>query len=200
MRKCATTLSEKKALNRQHILDIAEKMLVTRPDVSLELIAKEAGVGPATFYRYFGDKTNLVHALVDRLLQFMDTVLVIEHPEVDSLEQVIDQWIHATLAHPQRLMLLMSDGFWLEYSNVLKGTMKKMIESKKKKDALLDIIIEQEKKRGVINPDLPTSWIRDHILHTSLAIIEHMHQSNEKDITRALHMLKTTIFFGIAAR
>ena len=53
------------AANRQKLLEAGYRLFTgkTIDGVSLEMVAKEAGIGVATLYRYFGNKTDLAIAV-----------------------------------------------------------------------------------------------------------------------------------------
>ena len=53
------------ALNRRKLLEAGYRLFTgkTIDGVSLEMVAKEAGIGVATLYRYFGNKTDLAIAV-----------------------------------------------------------------------------------------------------------------------------------------
>ncbi len=54
--------------NRRRLLDAAHDLFLAEgPDVSLEAIARKAGVGTTTLYRHFSTKDELVRALLDEL-------------------------------------------------------------------------------------------------------------------------------------
>ncbi|MBN6051298.1 helix-turn-helix transcriptional regulator [Nonomuraea sp. RK-328] len=55
------------ARNRRRILDVASRLIAERGarQLSLDEVAREAGVGVGTVYRRFGDRTGLVWALID---------------------------------------------------------------------------------------------------------------------------------------
>lgn len=55
------------ARNRRKIIDVAVRMIAERgaEQLSLDEVAKEAGVGVGTVYRRFGDRAGLVWALID---------------------------------------------------------------------------------------------------------------------------------------
>lgn len=55
------------ARNRQKIIDVAVRMLATcgADRLSLDVVAREAGVGVGTVYRRFGDRSGLAYALLD---------------------------------------------------------------------------------------------------------------------------------------
>ncbi|WP_206061625.1 TetR/AcrR family transcriptional regulator [Nonomuraea basaltis] len=55
------------ARNRQKIIEVAARMIAERgaDDLSLDELAREAGVGVGTVYRRFGDRAGLIYALID---------------------------------------------------------------------------------------------------------------------------------------
>ena len=57
--------ADQKAANRRKLLEAGYRLFTgkTIDGVSLEMVAKEAGIGVATLYRYFGNKTDLAIAV-----------------------------------------------------------------------------------------------------------------------------------------
>jgi AcrR family transcriptional regulator len=56
--------------NRQRLLDAASDAFAEQgPDISIEAIARRAGVGATTFYRHFPTKEDLVEQLLDHLAE-----------------------------------------------------------------------------------------------------------------------------------
>jgi AcrR family transcriptional regulator len=56
--------------NRQRLVTAAREAFIEHgPEVSLEEIARRAGVGPTTLYRHFPDKDDLIEAVLDDLIQ-----------------------------------------------------------------------------------------------------------------------------------
>jgi AcrR family transcriptional regulator len=55
------------ARNRQKIVEVAAKMVAEHgaDDLSLDEVARVAGVGVGTVYRRFGDRSGLIYALID---------------------------------------------------------------------------------------------------------------------------------------
>jgi AcrR family transcriptional regulator len=54
------------ARNRRRVLEVAERLFAERGDaVTMDEIAREAGVGTGTVYRRFGDRAGLAQALLD---------------------------------------------------------------------------------------------------------------------------------------
>jgi AcrR family transcriptional regulator len=55
--------------NRQRLVTAARKAFIEDgPEISLDEIARRAGVGPTTLYRHFPDKDNLISAVLDDLI------------------------------------------------------------------------------------------------------------------------------------
>lgn len=57
------------------ILDAATECLARDPDLSLNDIARAAGVGRVTLYAHFDSRSGLVEAIVDRAMRHTDEVL-----------------------------------------------------------------------------------------------------------------------------
>jgi AcrR family transcriptional regulator len=71
------------ARNRRRILAAAARLFEERgvESVSMEAIASEAGVGKGTLFRRFGDRSGLVHALLDeRERAFQESIIRGEPP------------------------------------------------------------------------------------------------------------------------
>ncbi len=70
--------------NRQRLVTAArEAFAELGPDVSLDEIARRAGVGPTTLYRHFPDKDDLVAAVLDDLIAAV-------HDTADSTADIAD--------------------------------------------------------------------------------------------------------------
>ncbi|QXE38415.1 TetR family transcriptional regulator [Streptomyces sp. GMY02] len=56
--------------NRARLLETARLAFTSKgPDISVETIARDAGVGATTFYRHFPTKDDLIDALMDQLAE-----------------------------------------------------------------------------------------------------------------------------------
>ncbi|MFI0408287.1 TetR/AcrR family transcriptional regulator [Actinomadura sp. 3N508] len=66
------------ALNRRRILRAAAEMIATRgPEaVSMDEVARAAGVGVGTVYRRFGDRARLVYAVIDERERDFQTAFI----------------------------------------------------------------------------------------------------------------------------
>ena len=73
--------------NRGRILDVARDALATDPEVSLNAIAKAAGVGAGTLYRHFPSRESLVLGVyrkeIDTLVA-LAPVLLAKHPPLQA--------------------------------------------------------------------------------------------------------------------
>jgi AcrR family transcriptional regulator len=84
--------------NQALLLDAARDVFVERgPDASLEEIARRAGVGIATLYRRFTDRTGLMHAVVlNALTATADAAERIRAERPDPFEALV-AYVHAVL-------------------------------------------------------------------------------------------------------
>lgn len=97
--------------NRQRILTAAAEVFTERGlDVSLDEIAKHAGVGVGTVYRRFADKEELVETLftdyVNNLASIAEHALEMPDPE-EALLWFLDQWIDVMAGNMGLRQLLM---------------------------------------------------------------------------------------------
>lgn len=77
-------------LNRERILAVAYPAFAEDPKVSLNTIAKLAGVGPATLYRHFPAREDLILAVYQQEIQWLVDVvpvLLAEVPPLDALRR-----------------------------------------------------------------------------------------------------------------
>ncbi|MEV0200897.1 helix-turn-helix domain-containing protein [Nonomuraea sp. NPDC050691] len=72
------------ARNRRRIIDVASRLIAERGahQLSLDEVAREAGVGVGTVYRRFGDRTGLVWALIDEHERRFQTAFMTGPPPV----------------------------------------------------------------------------------------------------------------------
>ena len=81
-------------LNRERILDVALDALAASPNVSLNSIAKAAGVGPGTLYRHFPNREALVLGVYRKeIQQLVDLApaLIAENPPLVALRRWLDR-------------------------------------------------------------------------------------------------------------
>jgi AcrR family transcriptional regulator len=80
--------------NRARILEVAQRALTEPGEVSMNAIAKEAGVGPGTLYRHFPNRETLIVAVyrqeMDRLAAYAPELLEV-HPPLVALRLWFDR-------------------------------------------------------------------------------------------------------------
>lgn len=80
--------------NRARILEVARDALAASADVSLNSIAKQAGVGAGTLYRHFPNRDALVLAVyrneIERLVEWVPELLA-ERPPLVALRSWIER-------------------------------------------------------------------------------------------------------------
>jgi AcrR family transcriptional regulator len=80
--------------NRDRILDVARDALTTDPEVSLNSIAKAAGIGAGTLYRHFPSRESLILGVyrkeIDALVA-LAPVLLTQHPPLQAFRLWCDQ-------------------------------------------------------------------------------------------------------------
>jgi AcrR family transcriptional regulator len=83
--------------NRERILEVARDALAASPDVSLNAIAKAAGVGPGTLYRHFPNREALVLGVyrheIGQLVALAPALLK-KHPPLVALRRWFDRLAH----------------------------------------------------------------------------------------------------------
>lgn len=82
--------------NRAHILDVAREAFGSNGvDVSMDAVAKLAGVGPGTLYRHFPNKDALLAALLVDHYEALDLRRVEIEAEESDPARVLERWIDA---------------------------------------------------------------------------------------------------------
>jgi AcrR family transcriptional regulator len=92
------------ARNRRRILAAAARLFEERgvEQVSMEAIASEAGVGKGTLFRRFGDRSGLVHSLLDERERAFQEALIRGEPPLGPGAPPVDRLCafgHALIAH-----------------------------------------------------------------------------------------------------
>ncbi|WP_367042894.1 helix-turn-helix domain-containing protein [Streptomyces sp. Je 1-332] len=87
--------------NRERIVAAAREMFVEfGPDVPLDEVARRAGVGNATVYRHFSDRSELVHQVVllvtDRVSAHAEEAAVAADADPSVAFDVLRRFVHAS--------------------------------------------------------------------------------------------------------
>lgn len=99
---------------RTQILDAARRLLEADPhrELSVELVAVEAGVSPALLFHYFGSKKKFQYAVIEAAAAevMLRTAPDLSLPPAEQLRSGIRAFVRAVLEAPQlyRATLLMS--------------------------------------------------------------------------------------------
>ena len=102
------------AERRTQILDAARRVLEADPhrELSVELVAAEAGVSPALLFHYFGSKKRFQYAVIEAAAAevMLRTAPDLSLPPAEQLRSGIRAFVRAVLEAPQlyRATLLMS--------------------------------------------------------------------------------------------
>lgn len=141
-----------KSKKRQDILNAARSLFYRAHDVkrvSLEDIAKEAGISPTTIYNNFGDRETLLYEVIREIAS-----------------QILERnrkIVHSSLPFPQKLISIMNSK--MDIINQVNGEiLEKLITQNKKISLFIDKLYDQEikplwieiiadgKKQGYIDP------------------------------------------------
>jgi AcrR family transcriptional regulator len=99
---------------REQILDAARRVLEADPhrELTVELVAGEAGVSPALLFHYFGSKKKFRYAVIETAAAevMLRTAPDLSLPPAERLRSGIRAFVRSVLATPQlyRVTLLMS--------------------------------------------------------------------------------------------
>jgi AcrR family transcriptional regulator len=137
------------------ILSSALELFVERgaEAVSIEQVARKAGVTRATVYRRFADKTELLIAAVEA--SYGNPAL---KPEIRDLDQLITGWAHV-LADPNRRRLLrrlyaaidnmpeLAQAYRTDYGDARDGTRRSILEQAREQgllpdDSAIDVLLD----------------------------------------------------------
>ncbi|MGW5864694.1 TetR/AcrR family transcriptional regulator [Streptomyces sp. NPDC055239] len=87
--------------NRERIVAAAREMFVEfGPDVPLDEVARRAGVGNATVYRHFSDRSELVHQVVllvtDRVSAHAEEAIAAADADASAAFDALRRFVHAS--------------------------------------------------------------------------------------------------------
>ncbi|HYG94348.1 MAG TPA: TetR/AcrR family transcriptional regulator [Nocardioides sp.] len=139
------------------ILDAATECLARDPDVSVNEIAKAAGVGRVTLYGHFESRAALVSAVVDRAMADADERLTgvdLDGDPAAALVRLIDATWDITYRYGALVVAA---------ERALAG--EEMAAAHAEPRARAERLVERGRAEGRFRSDLPTSWLVT-ILHT----------------------------------
>lgn len=134
--------------NRDKIVEVAREVFRDHGyDASLDLVAKQAGVGAGTLYRHFPTRDDLLDAImqswVDRVTDATDKVLVFEGSDRDLLLRWFETYVGLISLHkggPAKITTAMGDdGSPIKHKcQVLSGSTQRVLDRLAETDALRD--------------------------------------------------------------
>ena len=133
------------------ILDAATECLARDPDVSVNDIAKAAGVGRVTLYGHFESRAALVAEVVDRVMSRSEEELAavdLSGDPRDALARLIDTTWQIT--HRYGALVVAAEETL---------THDQMREAHQRPMARVERLIKRGRREGVFRKDLPVAWM-----------------------------------------
>ncbi|MEU9352995.1 TetR/AcrR family transcriptional regulator [Streptomyces griseoloalbus] len=144
------TKMSKGDLREQALLDAAEEMLrrSTVAEMTMEAVAKEAGITRSAAYFYFASKEDLVHAVIERATQYIYTGIEASTEARDStgLQRAIDVQVDNWRRHGHIFRLGVELSTRAQYRQVWVSLMEHGID-------LACQAVAHDRARGLVNGD-----------------------------------------------
>ena len=200
---------EKEKGRNQKILDTAFRLFVEKKieAVSMDEIAKAAGVGRATLFRCYENKTELVIAVCsDRWKAYLDQLdetrpisSVHEIPAVGRFVFTLDSYIAMYQNHKD--LLKYNDNFnnYVTHQNVEEKELEEFHASLQSVDTRLHMMYEKAKEDKTLRTDIPEEQFMSVTVHTMMTACAHYAggfvwgSENNVDYTGDLLLLKEMI-------
>jgi AcrR family transcriptional regulator len=142
------TLRADAARNRQKLLTAASELFAEAgPDVSLEAIAKRAGVGIGTLYRHFPTREALLEAAYRNEVELVCAAaeeLLAEHPPAVALAEWMDRYVGYMAA---------KRGMKDALQSLVASNSDLFAESRTRLVAAISALLEAGAKAGSLRPD-----------------------------------------------
>ncbi|HEX6524567.1 MAG TPA: TetR/AcrR family transcriptional regulator [Streptosporangiaceae bacterium] len=156
--------------NRQRILAAAAEVFTQRGlEVSLDEVARHAGVGVGTVYRRFADKEELVRTLfterIDKLAAIAERALEMPDPW-EALVSFLDEWVSALAGDVGLRDLLMFATYAQDRASYARHTFAPLVTA----------LVDRAKASGHVRADLCPTDIPFIVLMLSAAA-EYAHES-----------------------
>lgn len=156
----ARTVKEKEYTERRNeILDVAQRLVYSKgyEQMTIQDIQDELQISKGAFYHYFDSKQHLLEALIERLLEQMDTILdpIVHDAHTYALEKFHRFFLAlARWKTEQKTFLLALLRVWYKDENAL-VRQKVQIASVKRLAPLLTTIVHQGIQEGVFTTRFP---------------------------------------------
>lgn len=173
------------------ILEAATACLARDPDVSVNEIAKAAGVGRVTLYGHFESRAALVADVVERALNESEETLAavdLSGDPRDALARLIDTTWQIT--HRYGALVVAAEETL---------THDQMREAHQRPMARVERLIKRGRREGVFRKDLPVGWMVSTVQSVVHGASVAVHRG---DITpaQAPHLIRETVLSAFAAQ
>ena len=175
--------------------------------VKMTDVAKAAGIGIATLYRYYSTKPELVLAIsVDqwsKVIEEEKRSLALFDPEdktaAQCLTYFLDRYIHLFLKHKPLLRFNQNFNIYVIHEKLEAKQMESYIDQIESIKELYEIIYEKAQIDGTVKTDMSEEKMFSYILHVMLAVIVRYAQGlvyngkTEDDMLEELELLKSSL-------
>lgn len=156
----------RKELSREKILNAAEALFMKHGfnKVSMNEIARKAGVSKVTIYHLFDSKEQLIHSSVEifgnRIIERMQEILKTAKPYPEKLEDLLNYMLEMSEANPGH-----SDIDFQCDPQLSEPHLKQMMDRLMEQIVRLFVeFIREGQRHGYLNPDLSEEAIKAHIV------------------------------------
>lgn len=200
---------DKEAVRRQKIIDTAFKIFVERKiePVSMGEIAEMVGIGRATLFRCYSNKTELVIAVcAAKWKEYLDELdarrplsSIGDIPAIDRFTFTLDSYIAMYQNHKDLLMYNDNFNHYITHEGVQREKLKDFYASLYSVNTRLDWMYEKAKEDKTFRTDIPKEEFMRATVHTMMSACAYYAggfiwgAEENKDYTPELLMLKEMI-------
>lgn len=207
---------DKEAVRRQKIIDTAFKIFVERKiePVSMGEIAEMVGIGRATLFRCYSNKTELVIAVcAAKWKEYLDELdarrplsSIGDIPAIDRFTFTLDSYIAMYQNHKDLLMYNDNFNHYITHEGVQREKLKDFYASLYSVNTRLDWMYEKAKEDKTFRTDIPKEEFMRATVHTMMSACAYYAggfiwgAEENKDYTPELLMLKEMILNYVKRR
>lgn len=159
--------------NQQRLLQCAiDHILEVGPEPSLDAIARRAGVGIGTLYRHYPDRTALLNAVANHVLDHAITAARAALSEAPTGYDALRQYMHAAFDHGVGVLNLLhhAERDWSAKRAVIAP--------------LLGAILDRCRREGVTRPDLQPADVVIALIRFSRPALTWLSPDEERALAR----------------
>jgi TetR/AcrR family transcriptional repressor of nem operon len=147
------------AAKRNQIIDVAQRLIYTKgyEQMTIQDVLDGLQMSKGAFYHYFRSKTDLMEALLDRMLDELELLLqpIVDDPDLPALEKLRRYFTRASIWKTERkvLMLALVRTWYSDENTVVRNKLvTKMIA---RINPMLAAIVHQGLREGVMTTHFP---------------------------------------------